>query len=528
MGIDVSKDFKEKFLFVYPTFLKLFFGIIIGYSLVHWFFFIELGFLSVKEHILNFYIPIALSALGLVVFLRPKLDILKLNNENKDIRFQYYFLFSLALTIPNIIAQDLLVSFTGTLSEIESIHELEESPPSRYYRINHFELNLNNIKTNIETEVSGRFNDEFNLSIYLVAPIYNQLKDTNSTNPSAWFGIKYHKSINNSLELAQKRRLLESFIIDSRLNFKLKDFSSVDYYEKLNNSGLRDNYYKAINQNDKLVGNYTVLIPNYEIFESRNNGKITWLVITIIIALLGVIVMIHYPEINKIKKRKMKFNLSEEFSLLKEFTLPEKGTKVTYFLILINVLIFLSMTISGLGFIAFKGSDLILWGANDWFSVSHGDYWRLLTSVFLHAGIMHLGSNLAMLYLIGNFLESRMGSSLFLIAYIITGILASITSFFWHENVLSVGASGAIFGLLGVWLVLLIRNVFPQKLKYEQLKMVTIIIVINLLFGLSDRIDNAGHIGGLISGLILGFALLKEIKVKVKKQDMLKYKGTKK
>ena len=372
------------------------------------------------------------------------------------------------------------------------------------------------------------FNDKLNLSIYLVAPIYNQLKDTNSTNPSAWFGIKYHKSINNSLELAQKRRLLESFIIDSRLNFKLKDFSSVDYYEKLNNSGLRDNYYKAINQNDKLVGNYTVLIPNYEIFESRNNGKITWLVITIIIALLGVIVMIHYPEINKIKKRKMKFNLAEEFSLLKEFTLPEKGTKVTYFLILINVLIFLSMTISGLGFIAFKGSDLILWGANDWFSVSHGDYWRLLTSVFLHAGIMHLGSNLAMLYLIGNFLESRMGSSLFLIAYIITGILASITSFFWHENVLSVGASGAIFGLLGVWLVLLIRNVFPQKLKYEQLKMVTIIIVINLLFGLSDRIDNAGHIGGLISGLILGFALLKEIKVKVKKQDMLKYKGTKK
>ena len=95
------------------------------------------------------------------------------------------------------------------------------------------------------------------------------------------------------------------------------------------------------------------------------------------------------------------------------------------------------------------------------------------------------------------------------ILYVISGIFGSLASIWWYSNTVSVGASGAIFGLYGAILGLLLTDAFPKGGKKGMFITIGIYVGINLLFGLTGGIDNAGHIGGLLSGGLLGIILFK-------------------
>lgn len=173
------------------------------------------------------------------------------------------------------------------------------------------------------------------------------------------------------------------------------------------------------------------------------------------------------------------------------------------------------MACAGLGFMSFEGHDLLKWGANYRPDIDKGEYWRLLTSIFLHGGAMHLLFNMYGLLFVGLFLEPVMGKVKFLLAYLLTGLSASIASAWWHAATVSIGASGAIFGLYGVFFALLTVNVFPKSSKKSFLISTSIFIGYNLLNGLTGGVDNAAHIGGLLSGLLLGYILFPSLKNKV-------------
>lgn len=126
---------------------------------------------------------------------------------------------------------------------------------------------------------------------------------------------------------------------------------------------------------------------------------------------------------------------------------------------------FLIMVFSGLGFLSFSGEDLLKWGANYRPAIQNGEYWRLLTSTFLHGGVMHILFNMYGLFIAGIFLEKEIGAKWFIVFYLLTGIVSSLTSVWWHPATISVGASGAIFGMYGVLFALLTTNVFPSVIK---------------------------------------------------------------
>ena len=150
---------------------------------------------------------------------------------------------------------------------------------------------------------------------------------------------------------------------------------------------------------------------------------------------------------------------------------------------------------------------LVRLGANLSTLVKSGEYFRLLTSIFLHGGIIHLFFNMYALYSIGNFIETYFGRSKYFIVFIITGIVGSLTSYLFTRG-FSVGASGAVFGLLGLLLAQkLKRKVYYAELPIDTRSIVTI-VVINLILGFTiPNVDNAAHIGGLISGTLLGLFL---------------------
>jgi membrane associated rhomboid family serine protease len=133
-------------------------------------------------------------------------------------------------------------------------------------------------------------------------------------------------------------------------------------------------------------------------------------------------------------------------------------------------------------------------------------YWRLITSMFIHIGFIHLFLNNYALWIIGQEIERIYGSARFVILYLITGLLGSLGSFYFNPHATSAGASGAIFGLFGVIATFAFRyrKEIPEFLSREIRRRVLPIIAINLIFGFSVRIvDNAAHLSGLISGVAL-------------------------
>jgi rhomboid protease GluP len=185
---------------------------------------------------------------------------------------------------------------------------------------------------------------------------------------------------------------------------------------------------------------------------------------------------------------------------------PQVSLGVTQIILGINVAVFLGMALSGSTIMEFPISESIHWGANVGALTFSGEWWRLLTCVFVHGGIIHIAFNMWCLWNLGALCESLYGRWTYVAVYLICGVGASLTSAAWNPYRVSVGASGAIFGLAGALLAAFKLGEFsvPRAALSGTLRSLGAFVVYNLLFGLLPGIDNTAHIGGLITGLIVG------------------------
>jgi rhomboid protease GluP len=118
---------------------------------------------------------------------------------------------------------------------------------------------------------------------------------------------------------------------------------------------------------------------------------------------------------------------------------------------------------------------------------------------------------------IGVLLEPLLGRMRFLVAYLITGVIASTASLWWHDNTASAGASGAVFGMYGVFLALLSTKLIESNTRKALLSSIGLFVVFNLVYGMQGSVDNAAHIGGLVSGFMVGYILIPSIQHPEKK-----------
>lgn len=184
------------------------------------------------------------------------------------------------------------------------------------------------------------------------------------------------------------------------------------------------------------------------------------------------------------------------------------GSKMlTYGIIGLNTLLFIAMAVTGVHLFEPLVVDLLNWGANSKTQTTGGEWWRLLSSTFIHIGIIHLVFNMYALYMAGIYLEPMLGKGRFLAAYLCTGILASLCSTWWHgDESVSAGASGAIFGLYGVFLALLTTKLIPETMRKALLQSIVVFVIYNMAYGAkSQATDNAAHLGGFLSGLAIGY-----------------------
>ncbi|MCP9751771.1 rhomboid family intramembrane serine protease [Ferruginibacter sp. HRS2-29] len=180
---------------------------------------------------------------------------------------------------------------------------------------------------------------------------------------------------------------------------------------------------------------------------------------------------------------------------------------VTYTIIAINVIVFILMIMDGAGIMTANGLVHLKWGSNFGPLTLSGDWWRLITNIFIHFGIIHLLMNMYALYMIGMYLELMLGKVKYATAYVCTGLLASLASLWWHSGTPanSAGASGAVFGMYGLFLAMLTTKLIPGSMRKGLLTNIGIFVAYNLVYGLKGGIDNSAHIGGLLSGCVIGY-----------------------
>ena len=181
--------------------------------------------------------------------------------------------------------------------------------------------------------------------------------------------------------------------------------------------------------------------------------------------------------------------------------------RVTLTLIGINVLVYGAMVAARVSFE--DAQQMVRWGADFGPLTLGGDWWRLITSTFLHFGFLHLAFNMWALLQVGRVAERLFGWRAFLALYVLSGLGGSVMSVWWHPLVVGGGASGAIFGVAGGFIAaLLLRRGSDAAPGLERvLPSLIAFVLYNLLFGLGTAgIDNAAHMGGLAVGALFGAA----------------------
>jgi membrane associated rhomboid family serine protease len=177
------------------------------------------------------------------------------------------------------------------------------------------------------------------------------------------------------------------------------------------------------------------------------------------------------------------------------------GALVTKALIGLNVLVYLITVVQGNGINSPGGrlfAKWVLYGP----AVANGDWWRLITSAFLHANLLHIAFNMYFLWLVGSAVEAALGRGRFIAVYLISGLAGSAGALVFTPTSPTVGASGALFGLLGAALVL------ERQRSYVLGGSALGLILINLILSFSlSNISVGGHIGGLIGGILCALVL---------------------
>lgn len=515
----------EKLKLIYKPFIIIAICVIAGYTLLNWLLFKKLQIPSPNEDIINLWIPFALPWIPILIWLRPRIKLLNLKRKKGDLPGLYIFIAGFAIVAPTIVAQFYIETASGTLTHLNNISQIHTQPTTKYYSLKNFYIDRTNIGVQSVFDVSGKHNEYFNMNLYVALPILNSALDTNSSDCLAWYGIKYHEQISNRLDEKEKEERFQKFANESQADFDKKDINQFVYFDRIGNTDDHKNYISAIRNDKKYsTASTTVFIPSNEPFENRNGNKLGWIFGAFAIGASVWLIMLLIPKFDEGALETLNSNSPTNETNVKDmlsFFMPGEGFYITPIIVDLNILVFIAMVLSGLGFISFRAVDLLSWGANYKPLTATGDWWRLITNIFLHGGPMHLLANMYGLLFVGIFLEPRLGKTKYAIVYLATGIFASIASLWWHNATVSVGASGAIFGLYGVFLALLLTNSLPRGFSKAFLTSTLIFVGYNLLMGLSGGIDNAAHFGGLLSGLIIGLILFPQIKQQTEEQEFL-------
>ena len=480
---------------------------IAGYTLLRWYLDIELGIIHVKEDILNFWVPMILPWIGILIFLRKPLRMLSIKGKRDNGHFIYQaFIWGFTLA-PTIVAQEYLTQACYDLNKVVSAEEIHQLPNEKFFAIDSIKVDKALLIPYYRSNVSGRRSSNLNFHVYYACPVQDRTYTT-------WVGYHASMQVKNSLSDTEKEEAFEEFAEETWVEFQTYDYDRTIYFSRVPHSDDLDGYWESIvlsgmreGRSDEVV----VITDHREPFEARLGDKFEWIFIWIGAGALIFLIMVAVPKIDQAEIRESsnkKQNTDDDLNEALAFLNPLGQHKVGALLIWLNIIAFVGMLYNGVSFIHPTASDLLELGGNRRTEVLDGEYWRLITSVFMHGGIIHLVLNIVGLCIGVVLIDKKLHPLVLIVAYLITGVLASVASILWNDNIVSVGASGAIFGLFGIIAAFNLFKVYGKEGSAAVWILLAIYGGVSLVMGFFGNADNAAHVGGLIAGFVVGMALI--------------------
>lgn len=509
------KTYIAKLKHILPTFLAVTFGTVFGLALLRWLLCIQFSLLDIKEEIWVLWIPLIFPWIPITIWLRQRFRILTVKKGDADkARFFFQIISWGVMTVMLLVSQNYLTTSTGKLETLSNIKDIDDIEKVRYYKLTNFSVDKHFSGAYTDFRTSGKYNQHLNFDIYFVTPFVADTTQHIPDIPKHWYGIKYKEQISNRISKEEKERKYKEFYDECNQKMNNYNFHSLDHFERKPKSDDRINFLKAIEARTEQPTDesFIVLEPVQETYESRNGNKFAWIFGSFGIGFGVLLFSLLFPGYSESERKRFlsgKKPKQDDLVDMLNYLVPKGNHFATSIILDLNIAVFLLMIFSGIHIISPNGSELLQWGANRRFETTGGEWWRLLTSMFLHGGIMHLFLNIFGLVIAAIFVEPILGRTKYFILYFLSGLCGSLASIWWYSNTISVGASGAIFGLYGAILGLLLTNAFPKEGKKGIFAMIGIYVGINLLWGLTGGIDNAAHIGGLLSGALIGIILYK-------------------
>lgn len=496
-----------------PAYLGIGAATLIAYTALRWFFDIRTGWLVLDEDLWDFWLPFGLPWVVVLLALRKRMRLLAFRRNSDERRFFMQGVCAVSVGAATMVAQHLLKETTGGMHELASVNDLHPEDRALHYRIAHFAVADRFGGQHGTATTSGRYNNNLNYHRYFVAPIVDSTEVLSPT-PLVWYGVEFREQMSNNASEAEKEQVWEALSERSLKEMETYDHHDLDHFVRVAPSEDLDAYLAAIKaRTGQVTGNEIVLIPEREPYGAGNNTLLAWVlgffgIGTGILLLILIGARCSVDDLEHFRDGRYRLPGEDGPREWLQWLVPRGDHFVTSLLLDINVLVFLAMVFTGVDVVSPQTGDLVQWGANTTGGAARGEWWRLFTSMFLHSGLMHLFMNAVGLVLAGLLLESLLGRVRYAVLYMASGLAASLTSLWWHTDLIGVGASGAIYGLFGAVIsIMLFRRSVRMDGNQGILGLVVAYAAIGLLFGLFGNTDNAAHIGGLLCGFLLGTPL---------------------
>jgi membrane associated rhomboid family serine protease len=496
--------------------------LLIIYSAANWFLLSRWQVLD--DNIVDFGLPVFIAALLTIVFFEPR--IAKLDLVGKYSPFAYNAVVMALIAVPTILGQHYLSQASAHLTQVADASMIGNIAPNRYYTAGNVCADTAHAHAKVQIQTSGDQNQDLDVTVYVVAPVCipasydpNSVPNLNLTLPGAqpaepqppqtqdrpglWLGLTYSSQLDNRLAMAEKEKLYREFLQQTQAKLDSLDTSKYRYLERSIVGTDRRFFDKAFaDAGVATPGAQTVLVPHTEPFAPQPGFwlNMTGLSLTVGLVLWAVMVTLATYSGDDVETQ------GPPKPTLRGYFIPTRQSYGLAVLLDVNIAVFVVMVFAGLGFIAFDTQDLIAWGGNYGPALMQGEIYRLVTSQFVHGGVMHLANNMYGLLIAGIILGAILPNWRLILCYLVTGLGGSIAGAILHPQIVSVGASGAI---LGLWGVLVALAALKDPRIAEQKKMIltngmTFAVLTIAMGSFTPGIDNAAHIGGFVTGLLIG------------------------
>lgn len=361
-------EFAVKFKRIFIPYIIIAIATIGSYTLLNWILFIKTTAFNVDEDIINIIGTMVFPWIPILIWIRPRIKLLRLQERrNRNPLMGYYMVIWAAIGFPLAISQQYLITASGTLTKLDHISQINSLPITKYYTISHFciDKKLARIKPHFTVTEKGRSLDMY---IYAPCPIFDDSLHTDTTKnhsytakdlkPFAWLVVRYSKTISNRLSSEEKENEYKQFARDCEINFEGKNLDEFAYLDKIGNNREFNGCKDAIMAKDTSGLNPIIILsPINEAYELKNGNKLPWIFGSFGIGALFFLITLSFSPLKEDLENKKESK--DDFALKDlQIFIPHKGFYITPIIMDINIIVFIIMVCSGLGFITFGAPDL--------------------------------------------------------------------------------------------------------------------------------------------------------------------------